>query len=308
MLRIGTRGSQLARAQAEWVKERLAQVGQPAELVIIQTQGDVQADASLVKIGGKGVFVKELEAALLAGEVDLAVHSLKDLPTETPEGLTIAAVAERVDPRDVICSRDGKDLLMLPQGATLATSSLRRRAQILAVRPDLQVVEVRGNIDTRLRKLDEEQFDALAMAAAGLIRLGWPERISDYLPFDLCLPAPGQGAIAIETRTDSYEIVAALEHAPTRAAAAAERTFLASLGGGCLAPIGAVATVAGDELLLRGMVAAPDGSSILRGETVGAVSEARQVGAKLAQQLLEQGAGDILALAPPIHDTPGIAP
>lgn len=311
MLRIGTRGSQLARAQANWVREQLAEAGHAAELVIIQTHGDLLANASLPHIGGKGVFVKELENALLANEVDLAVHSLKDLPTELPEGLTIAAIPERVDPRDVICCRHRETFDSLAGKATLATSSLRRRAQILASRPDLQVIEVRGNLDTRLRKLAEGQFDALALAAAGLIRMGWQDQISEYLAFDYCLPAPGQGAIAIQARQDdprSNAILSGLEHAPSRAAVTAERAFLAAMGGGCLAPIGAVGIVNEQELLLRGIVASSDGRRMLRDKLRGTVSEAAALGAKLAEQLLAAGGAEILAAISPPPNALDIAP
>lgn len=311
MLRIGTRGSQLARAQANWVRARLAEAGHAAELVIIQTHGDLLPNASLTHIGGKGVFVKELENALLANAVDLAVHSLKDLPTEMPEGLTIAAIPERVDPRDVICCRHRETLDSLAGKATLATSSLRRRAQLLASRPDLQMIEVRGNLDTRLRKLAEGQFDALALAAAGLIRMGWQDQISEYLAFDICLPAPGQGAIALESRLEdraTNEAVTGLEHATSRTAVTVERAFLAAMGGGCLAPIGAAGIVNDEELLLRGMVASPDGRRMLRDKARGTVSEAAELGTKLAEQLLAAGGAEILAAISPPPTALDIAP
>jgi len=311
LLRIGTRGSQLARAQASWVQERLRAAGPEAELVIIRTQGDLLPEASLTKIGGKGVFVKELENALFAGEIDFAVHSLKDLPVEIAQGLTIAAVTERVEARDVLCTRYGETLETLAGGARLATSSLRRKAQILAARADLQIVEVRGNLDTRLRKLAEGEFDALMAAAAGLIRLGWQERISEYLPFDISLPAPGQGALAVEVRTEDgemREIAARLNHPPSRAAAEAERAFLSAMGGGCLAPIGAVGVVEGEDLILRGMVASVEGRRILREKVCGAAAEPVRVGEELAGRLFSMGAQEILSSIPPLQMTGGMAP
>ncbi len=297
LLKIGTRGSQLALTQTRGVQERLLALGQPSELVIIRTRGDRLSTASLVRIGGTGVFVKELENALLAGEIDLAVHSLKDLPCDLPAGLTLAAIPEREDPRDALCSRGGETLDTLPGGAKVATSSLRRRSQLLAARADLRLLEVRGNVDTRLRKLAEGQFDALVAAAAGLVRLGLQEKITQYLPFDVCLPAPGQGALAIEMKNDhsALALLRELEHPSTRAAVEAERTFLSTLGGGCLVPVGALGVVEEETLILRGLVASADGRRVLREKTCGPAADPEAVGEELAARFLALGAEEILA-------------
>jgi len=303
LLRIGTRGSQLALAQARWVQERLRELGEEAELVIIRTRGDRQPKAPLPRIGGKGVFVRELENALLASEIHLAVHSLKDLPCDLPEGLTIAAVPERADPRDALCTRQGETLDSLGGKARVATSSLRRRAQLLAARADLRIMEVRGNLDTRLHKLAEGQFDALVVAAAGLLRLGWQERISQYLPFEVSLPAPGQGALAVEARTDQPSLLALLcqlNHPASRAAVEAERAFLSGLGGGCLAPVGAAGIVEEEALILRGLLASPDGRRLLREKACGPAARPAALGEELAARLLDLGAGEILASLRPM--------
>ncbi|MEO7145097.1 MAG: hydroxymethylbilane synthase, partial [Bryobacteraceae bacterium] len=244
MIRIGSRGSQLALWQAHWIEARLGALGETCQIEVIKTTGDKITDAPLSKIGGKGLFTKEIEDALLAGEIDVAVHSLKDLPVETPRGLTLAAIPEREDVRDALV---GKRLDELAKGAVVGTSSLRRAAQLLALRPDLKIETLRGNVDTRLRKLDEGKYDAIVLAAAGLGRLGWENRIAELIPAELILPAPGQGALAVETRDDRGRVTKLcrqLDDASARAAVTAERAALAALGGGCQVPIGAYAEVA----------------------------------------------------------------
>lgn len=300
---IGTRGSKLALWQTNWVKERLEQAHPGIEVVVtvITTKGDRIQDVSLPKLGveGKGLFTQELEEAILAGRIDLAVHSLKDLPTELPAGLHIGAITEREDVRDALVARKGiQSFHDLPGGAVVGTSSLRRQAQILAVRPDLRLEPVRGNVDTRLRKLDEGQYDAIILAAAGLRRLGFADRITEYLPEDFMLPAVGQGALAIETRADDpriHEIIRPLDHRETRLACQAERAFLKGLGGGCLVPIAALSKANGEELILSGLVARPDGTEVVRGQVTGRSDDAEGVGQRLADQLLRRGADRLLA-------------
>lgn len=294
MLVIGSRGSQLALWQARWVQSRLQAGGIESRIEIIKTTGDKILDVPLAKVGSKGLFTKEIEDALLDGSIDLAVHSLKDMPTELPEGLTLAAIPEREDVRDAII---GSTLDALPHGALVGTSSLRRTAQLRALRPDLKVESVRGNVDTRLRKLDEGQYQAIMLAAAGLRRLGWADRIAQYIDPALMCPAVGQGALAIETRTDRIQVAASLEHRDTRVAVTAERALLGALGGGCQVPIGANATVDGDTVHLRGIVAAPDGSKVVRGNLSGQASDAASIGKTLAEQLMAQGATELLQQA-----------
>jgi hydroxymethylbilane synthase len=293
MLTIGSRGSQLALWQANWVKARLDELGAPSRIEIIRTTGDRITDVPLAKVGGKGLFTKEIEDALLGGRVDLAVHSLKDLPTELPSGLGIAAVPEREDARDVLA---GARLADLPAGARVGTSSLRRVAQFRAVRPDLVIESVRGNLDTRLRKLAEGRYDALVLAAAGLRRMGWQDRIAEYLDPDVMCPAVGQGALAIEAReaSEAERVCRRLEHAATRAAVDAERAVLRSLGGGCQVPIGAHATLDDGGLRLVAVVAAPDGSVVVRRRLSGPAEEARLLGEALGAELLAAGAREIL--------------
>ncbi|HEY1341156.1 MAG TPA: hydroxymethylbilane synthase [Bryobacteraceae bacterium] len=293
MLVIASRGSQLALWQANWVQAQLAARGHECRIQVIKTTGDKITDVPLAKVGTKGLFTKEIEEALLAGEADLAVHSLKDLPTELPAGLVIAAVPPREDPRDALV---GRRLADLPTGARVGTSSLRRSAQLKKLRPDLVIESVRGNVDTRLRKLDQGQYDAILLAAAGLRRLGWENRISELLPDSIMCSAVGQGALAIETRPEGpgFDACRPLDHAPTRAAVTAERGVLASLGGGCQVPIGAHATVEGNRLRLLGVVAAPDGSGLVSAHSEGPVADAETLGRKLGAQLLEQGAREIL--------------
>jgi len=299
-IRIGSRGSMLALAQSNWVKRQLeahypeAQV----DLTIIKTSGDRFVDTPIAAIGGKGIFTKEIEDALLRNEIDIAVHSMKDLPTEMVAGLTIAAVSLREDARDVLVSREGRRLNNLPSGARVATGSLRRQAQLLHHRGDLSIVPIRGNIDTRLRKLDEGQADALIMAAAGLNRIGRAERIAEYLADDVCVSAVAQGALGIEARGDGAmrELLAFLHDTNTSAEVSAERMLLERLGGGCHVPIGARARVTGDGLRMIAIVADPSGKSLCRGEIGGKARDAAELGRHLAEQLIHDGAGKLLAL------------
>lgn len=294
MLVIGSRGSQLALWQANYIQQRLAEQGIEARIEIIQTTGDRITNVPLSTLGAmtstKGLFTKELEEALLDGRIHLAVHSLKDMPTDLPAGLRLAAIPAREDVRDAVI---GKTLDKLPRGARVGTSALRRQAQLHALRPDLVIESIRGNVDTRLRKLDEGQFDAIMLAAAGLRRLGWGDRISQYLSVEEMCPAAGQGALAIET-TDDFHRVDLLDDAEARAAITAERSLLRALGGGCQVPIGAYATIAGHQLHLRAIVASADGSVIIRQEGSGTTAQAADIGARLAEALIENGAREIL--------------
>ena len=293
MLVIGSRGSQLALWQAQWIAARLSERGHETRIEIIRTTGDKITDVPLAKVGAKGLFTKEIEEALLDGRIDLAIHSLKDLPTETPAGLTIAAVPERADPRDAMV---GARLSDLPAGAKVGTSSLRRAAQLRAARPDLVIESVRGNLDTRVRKLDEGQYRAIVLAAAGLTRLGWAHRIAEILSVEVMCPAVGQGALAVETRREgeARDFCAVLDHAVTRAAVTAERAVLAALGGGCQVPIGAHAVIDGDSLRLIGAVIAPDGDRMVRKVDQGGVGRAAEIGRRLGEALLKDGAREIL--------------
>jgi hydroxymethylbilane synthase len=294
MIVIGSRGSQLALWQAHWIEARLRELGEETRLEIIHTTGDKITDVPLSKVGSKGLFTKEIEEALLDRRIDVAVHSLKDMPTELPDGLTLAAIPEREDVRDAMV---GSTIDGLARGARLGTSSLRRAAQLKALRPDLDIQSIRGNLDTRLRKLDEDQYDAIVLAAAGLRRLGWQDRIAELIPIEHMCPAVGQGALAVETRDDGgegFQICARLNHAETRASVTAERALLRSLGGGCQVPIGAFATVSGDRLHLQSVVISGDGVSIVRGEDSGPAGDAEQIGSRLGARLLEQGARGIL--------------
>jgi hydroxymethylbilane synthase len=302
---IGSRGSKLALWQAEWVRARLAahRPGVEVRIEIVKTSGDVLRDAPLSVIGGQGAFTKELEEALLGGRVDIAVHSLKDLPTVLPEGLRVAAVTEREDPRDALVLRSGAQghagsLAELPRGVVVGTSSQRRRAQLKHLRPDAVVKELRGNVDTRLRKLDAGEFDAVILASAGLRRLGFEGRISAALSTAEMLPAVGQGALGVETRSDdadTNELVSLLDDQPTRMACEAERALLRSLGGGCLVPIAAHATVTGARLRVEGLVAGPGGERILRDSVEDDAAQAVRAGEVLAARLREQGADELLA-------------
>jgi hydroxymethylbilane synthase len=290
---IASRGSELALWQAHWVHAQLTALGHECRIEIVRTTGDRITDAPLAKVGGKGLFTKEIEEALLDGRADLAVHSLKDLPTELPDGLALAAVPRREDPYDALV---GRKLADLPAGARVGTSSPRRAAQLRRLRPDLAIESVRGNLDTRLRKLDEGQYDAIVLAAAGLKRLGWAARIAEILPPEIMCPAVGQGALAIETRSagEGWDACVPLDHAETHSAVAAERTFLRALGGGCQVPIGAHAIVDGASVHLSGLVIAADGSAAVQGEREGEAANAAQIGAALAADLLQQGARAIL--------------
>lgn len=300
-LRIGTRGSKLALWQAEHIRVRLAhEAGIDAELVVIKTAGDQFASAPIPDVGGKGIFIKEIEDALLDSRVDLAVHSMKDVPTEKPHGLCFPAVTERDDPRDCFVSRSGRMLAELPPGARIGTSSLRRQSQLLAFRRDLQVVNLRGNVDTRLRKLDAGELDAVVLAKAGLDRLGLAARITQILPPDVMLSAVGQGTLAIEARendADTREILTRFNHANTRTAVNAERALLAELEGGCQVPLGAWARIQNSQLLLDARVLSDDGKESIHRQASGAPEHAEQLGRLLARELLDAGVDRLLRLA-----------
>jgi hydroxymethylbilane synthase len=296
---IGTRGSQLAIWQAEWVQAQLKQLAPDLTVVLkrIQTSGDKIQDVPLAKVGGKGLFVKEIEEALLRKDIDLAVHSMKDLPAVLPPGLTIICVPEREDPRDALLAYEGGNLKALPLGARVGTSSLRRQAQLLHARSDLQIEMLRGNVDTRLRKLQENQFDAIVLAASGLKRLGWDAHITECLSIDVCLPAIGQGALGIEGREDDSfvrSLLARLEHHPTRVTVTAERALLKRLEGGCQVPIAGHAVLEGENLTLDGLVVSLDGKRYVRYSLAGSMSEAESIGTTVAEELLARGAHPIL--------------
>ena len=305
---IGSRGSKLALWQSEWVKARLEALDPKVSVrvEVIKTSGDVMRDVPLSAIGGQGAFTKEIELALLDRRVDIAVHSLKDLPTVIPEGLSIAATPEREDPRDALVLRASTDasnasLRNLPPGAVVGTSSLRRIAQLKHLRPNIQIKDLRGNVDTRLRKLDAGEFDAVILASAGLRRLGFAARIGAAIETDEMLPAVSQGALGVETRTDDAQtnaLVSRLDHAPTRAAVLAERALLRSLGGGCQIPIAAHATLEGERLRLDGLVASLDGGEVMRDRFEGDARDAAAVGEALAVRMLGRGAATILAGMP----------
>jgi hydroxymethylbilane synthase len=293
-IRLGSRGSKLALTQSEWVAGELARLGHPCEITIIRTTGDRLSEQPVETLPGKGVFVKEIEQALLDNEIDLAVHSMKDLPGEMPDGLCIAAAPPREDTRDVVIGPLDRlvTLATLPAGARLGTSSLRRKAQILALRRDLTVLDMRGNVDTRLRKLDEGQYDAIVLAAAGMHRLGFTARINDYLPSADVLPAAGQGALAIQTRTDDAGVIAALAPLcddPTMLATRAERTVLAELGGGCSIPLGVLATVDGARLTLTAALCNPASEEIIR-EHITAEDTPEAIGREMAARLRTRAA------------------
>jgi len=297
---IGTRGSQLALWQANWVKSELERLhnGVSCELLVIKTKGDKILDVPLAKVGGKGLFVKEIEEALLDGRIDLAVHSMKDMPAGLPEGLKIGAIPEREDPRDALISKNDLTFEALPKGARVGTSSLRRSAQLLAKRPDLQIETLRGNIDTRLKKVTEGDLDAIILAAAGLKRLGLGEHITECLDPALMLPAVGQGALCIESRKNDARIDAALaplNHQPTRITVLAERAFLNTLEGSCQIPVGAFAETDGETLTIRGLVAEVDGSRILMEEESAENAQGEALGITVANRLKEAGATEILS-------------
>ena len=299
IIRIATRKSPLALWQAHFVQSRLQQLYPQlrVELLPMSTKGDKILDSPLAKVGGKGLFVKELEQAILAGDADIAVHSMKDVPVEFPDGLGLSIICERDDPRDAFVSSRFPSLAELPAGSRVGTSSLRRQCQLRASRPDLQILDLRGNVNSRLAKLDGGEYDAILLAAAGLKRLGLQERITTLLPPEQSLPANGQGAVGIECRLDDDELLtllAPLEHLPTRQRVLAERAMNRALQGGCQVPIGAYAELEGDQLWLRGLVGSPDGRQILHAECRGAASEPEALGQALADQLLAQGAARLL--------------
>jgi len=296
---VGSRESALAMWQARAVVEELARIcpQYSYRIVGIKTRGDKITDVPLAKIGGKGLFTKELETAMLRGEIHMAVHSMKDLPTELPQGLTVGAVLKRDYPGDVLISRHNVKLAELPAGSRIGTSSLRRRAQLLHYRPDLTVVELRGNIHTRLRKLREESLEAVVLAYAGIRRMNWEGIITESIPLEICLPAAGQGAIAVEVPCEdkeTLELVKKLDHLKTRLEIEAERAFLKGLEGGCQVPIGVLGRIDGPKLTLEGVVADLEGKKLLRQGTDGSPHRAPAVGAALAKAMLEKGAGEIL--------------
>ena len=298
-LKIGTRGSQLALFQANWVKDRLVQAYPDLNvtLVKIKTTGDKIQDAPLAKTGGKGLFVKEIEEALLQRRTDLAVHSIKDVPTEFPKGLHLSVVTKREDPRDVLISKDGKSLKDLPKGAKIGTSSLRRQAQLLHFRSDIELIPLRGNLDTRLKKLKTMNLDAVVVALAGVKRLGFEEKITEIIPPEISLPAIGQGALGIETRMADQEVerrIRFLNDRDSSIAVSAERAFLAKLEGGCQVPIAAFARIVGNTLQVDGLVGTIDGTKLIRRHVEGPVDKAQSLGVELAEILLAEGAKEIL--------------
>lgn len=298
-IRVGSRGSELALIQARSV---MRAIDGRTELVIIETHGDRVTDRPLSRVGGAGLFIKEIESALIEDRIDVAVHSMKDVPSVVPDGLTLAATLERLDARDALVSRTASSIAALPRGAHMATGSLRRRSQLLALRPDLKVEDLRGNVGTRLDKFDASSWDAIVLAAAGLLRLGLEERIQCRIPTDEMIPAVGQGALAIETRSDDRQVLAAVEslnHPDTQTAVACERAFLGRLEGGCQVPIGAFAELRpelrNDQLRLLGYVGSVDGSRRLRRETTGAIDAPVELGLALAEEMLDAGAGEIVS-------------
>ena len=300
ILKIGTRGSRLALAQSEWVKRKI-ELKHPeiqVELVRIKTKGDKILDSPLSRIGGKGLFVKEIEDALLKKEVDVAVHSMKDVPADIPEGLRLSVFPEREDSHDAFISKEYKSLGQLPRGSSVGTSSLRRSAQLLHLRPDLQVVSLRGNVDSRLKRMESGEMQAIILATAGLKRLGLSDKISHILPSEQIMPAIGQGALGLELRMNDdriFKCLHFLNHEPTEVTVSAERAFLKELEGGCQVPIAACGRLNGNNLILQGMVAELDGSKIIRDEIIGERERAEALGINLAQRLLATGADEILA-------------
>jgi hydroxymethylbilane synthase len=307
---IGTRGSKLALWQSNYIKAKVEAItGLTVELKIIKTTGDKILDVPLAKVGGKGLFTKEIEVELIDGTVDLAVHSMKDVPTELPEGLYIAAMPERVDPRDAIVSGANYDLDSLPQGATLGTSSLRRRSQVKALRPDLEIVDVRGNLDTRMRKAETGELDAVILASAGITRMGWADRITHYIAPDQMVSAVGQGAIGIEIReVDDFmrHVMAEIGHPETMEAVTAERVVMRRLEGGCQVPIGAYARFEDDTLVMDAMVGSVDGTHIVREQLCGDAGEPEALGEAMVGRLLRLGAGEILAEIRDADDVDGL--
>ena len=298
VIRLGSRASQLALWQAEHIRSEIErETGRPVEITKIKTTGDMILDVPLSRVGGKGLFVKEIEEALLSGRIDLAVHSMKDVPTDLPDRLGIVAITRREDPRDAFLSVKYRRIEELPQGGRVGTSSLRRQTQLLGLRPDLRIESLRGNLDTRIRKMEEGLFDAIILAAAGIRRLGWEAKITQYLSVELSLPAIGQGALGIEIRTDDLETreaVSFLNHRDTAYAVRAERGFLKRLEGGCQVPIASFGRTEGEAIVLEGLVGRPDGSQILRAGARGTVADPEGLGVSLAEELLRRGAKEIL--------------
>ena len=297
-IRIGTRGSMLAKWQAEFVRRKILEAtGVDAEIVVIKTTGDKLQTASFAQIGGKGVFIKELEEALLSEEIDVAVHSVKDIPTEVPSRLCFPVICRREDIRDCLVAATGETLSALRRGARIGTSSLRRRSQVLHVRPDLDVRDLRGNVDTRLRKVESGEYDAILLAKAGLDRLGWSNRISEVLSPEVCMPAVGQGALGVQGRLkdhDLAEALAPLDDFETRQSIVAERALLAALEGGCQVPLGAWARFERGELAIDAVVCSPDGSQHVRQRATAPPDQARELGQRVAQLLIDSGAREIL--------------
>lgn len=297
-IRIGTRGSMLAKWQAEFVRKKILEAtGVDAEIVVIKTTGDKLQTASFAQIGGKGVFIKELEEALLSEEIDLAVHSVKDIPTEVPSRLCFPVICRREDIRDCLVAAKGESLFSLRKGARIGTSSLRRRSQVLHVRPDLDVRDLRGNVDTRLRKVESGEYDAILLAKAGLDRLGWSNRISEVLSPEVCMPAVGQGALGVQGRLKDHDLadaLAPLDDFETRQSIVAERALLAALEGGCQVPLGAWARFERGELAIDSVVCSPDGAQHVRQRLTGPPDQARELGQRVAQMLIGSGAREIL--------------
>jgi len=300
IIRIATRHSPLAMWQANFVKDELLKyhTNLTVEILAMKTKGDILLDTPLSKVGGKGLFVKELEVAMLEGEADIAVHSMKDIPVDFPDGLGLSVICKREDPRDAFVSNHFKALSELPIGAIVGTSSLRRQCQIRSLRPDLVIKDLRGNVNTRLRKLDDGEYDAIVLAAAGLIRLKMQTRIASYIEPEISLPAVGQGAVGVECRLDDVEtikLLAPLNHQETRYRVTAERAMNLALEGGCQVPIGSFALIEGEQLFLRGLVGSIDGKEIIRKQITGHVNDAHYLGESLAQTLLDAGAKEILS-------------
>lgn len=296
---VGSRDSVLAIEQTTWVIKLLQNKFPQAKFEIkqIKTKGDKILDVALSKIGDKGLFTKELEVAMLEGEIDFAVHSMKDLPTRLPDGLIIGCITKRVDSRDVVISHKGYTLATLPIGAKVGTSSLRRKSQLLKYRPDIAIADLRGNLHTRLAKMEAEDFDAIILAAAGIQRLGLTEKITEKISYDICLPAVGQGSVGVEVRGDNYEVIEMLKKInddETEAAISAERSFLKKLEGGCQIPIGAQGFINSGTLTLEGLVASVDGTEIIKERISGTIEEAEDLGTALAQKLINLGAKEIL--------------
>ena len=299
VIKIGTRGSALAMVQANWVKERLNKKypDSQVELIVIKTKGDIMQDVALVKIGGKGVFVKEIEDALLRGDIDLAVHSMKDVPAVLPDALEIAVTPEREDPRDVLVARGNLKFERLPHGARIGTGSLRRQCQLHHLYKDVNILTMRGNLDTRIRKIETENLHGIIVAAAGMRRMGWIDRISHFIPPELMIPAVGQGVLALEVRKDDMALkgtLAFLNHERTWREVSAERAFLKRLGGGCQLPIAAYAELKGETLFINGLLGTIDGLAIIRNEFRGPVQEGEELGVRLAEDLLARGGQAIM--------------